>query len=121
MTLCDTYSIWGVLREPLLICSVCGLVVLGSVGCTNGNIESDQDETIMSPPPLEEVLRTHRDSLMTIPGVVGVGQALCDDQPCIRVFVEERTLEIEENVPDTLDGHPVDVLVTGRIEPRSQN
>lgn len=68
---------------------------------------------------IEEVLETHTDSLMDIDGVEGVGQALCDDSPCIRIYASERTPEIEDELPDSLEGYPIDVEVTGRIGPRS--
>lgn len=69
---------------------------------------------------IEEVLAAHTDSLMAIRGVEGVGEALCDDTPCIRIYASELTSEIEREVPDTIEGYPIDVEVTGRIEPRSE-
>ena len=41
-----------------------------------------------------QVLREHTASLMALPGVVGTAQGLCDDEPCIRVFVVEATEEL---------------------------
>jgi hypothetical protein len=73
----------------------------------------------MAPPPIEDVLSTHTDSLMAVRGVVGVGQGKCDDAPCIRVYASEMTPEIESEVPDTIEGYAVDVEVTGPIGPRS--
>lgn len=73
----------------------------------------------MSAQSIEEVLSSHRDSLMAIPGVNGVGQGLCDDRPCIRVFASELTPEIESEVPDSIQGFAVDVEVTGRFESQS--
>ena len=73
----------------------------------------------MAPPPIEEVLNTHTDSLMAVRGVVGVGQARCDDAPCIRIYASEMTSEIENEVPDSIEGYAVDVEVTGTIGPRS--
>lgn len=69
---------------------------------------------------IEEVLATHTDSLMAIRGIEGVGEALCDDTPCIRVYASELTSEIESEVPDTIEGFPIDVEVTGRIGPSSE-
>ena len=64
---------------------------------------------------IEEALKKHTEELMAVPGVVGVGQGLCDGAPCIKVLVIERTPEIEKRIPDTLEGHKVEVDVTGRI------
>lgn len=69
---------------------------------------------------IEEVLETHTDSLMSIKGVEGVGQALCDDAPCIRIYASRMTSEIESEVPDSIEGFAVDVEVTGRIDPHSK-
>ena len=52
---------------------------------------------------------------MSIPGVVGIGQGLCDGARCIKVLVIERTPEIEKRIPDTLEGYRVEIDVTGRI------
>ena len=43
---------------------------------------------------IEEALRDHTDSLMSLPGVVGTGQGLCDGQPCIKVFIVKKTPEL---------------------------
>jgi hypothetical protein len=34
-----------------------------------------------------EVLKEHTEELMSLPGVVGTAQGLCDDKPCIKVYV----------------------------------
>lgn len=65
---------------------------------------------------IDQVLKEHTKTLMSIPGVVGTGQGLCDDKPCIKVFVIEKTLEIERRIPDMLNGYPVRVEETGPIK-----
>jgi hypothetical protein len=61
------------------------------------------------------VLGRHTDDLMALPGVVGVGEALCDGTPCILVLVVERTPELEERMPRQLEGFLVEIKVTGEI------
>ena len=75
----------------------------------------------MSSPSIDVVLNAHTDSLMAIRGVEGVGQALCDDVPCIRIFASRQTPELDGQVPDSLQGYAVDVEVTGPIGPRQPN
>lgn len=72
---------------------------------------------------IEEVLREHARGLMSIPGVVGTAQGLCNDRPCIKVFVIKKTAEVEEKVPDNLEGYPVTMEETGEIRalPESQD
>ena len=69
----------------------------------------------MSAKKIEDVLKEHTDDLMSVPGVVGTGQGLCDGQPCINVFVIKKTSELEENIPQRLESYPVMVEETGEI------
>jgi len=66
--------------------------------------------------PIEELLNEHTDNFMSIPGVVGTAQGLCNNRPCIKVFVIEKTKEIDQKIPDELDGYPVDVEETGEFK-----
>lgn len=68
--------------------------------------------------PIEEVLEAHKDSIMALDGVAGVGQGECDGEPCIRVFAEQETSAIND-LPDSIEGYAVDVEVTGSFGPRS--
>ena len=67
---------------------------------------------------IRRVLDAHAPALMEIPGVVGVAVGLLGDRatPCIRVLVERRTPGIEE-LPSTLEGHPLVVEETGPFRP----
>ncbi len=74
-----------------------------------------------SSPPARDivaVMEAHVDSLMAIPGVVGVAIGeLKDGTPCIQVLVVEGTRELRGKIPKTLEGHPVDIVVSGVIKP----
>lgn len=70
----------------------------------------------MPTPTIEQVLKKHTDSLMSLKGVIGTGQGLCDEKPCITVFVIETTPELEKEIPKNLDGYPVMIKATGRIK-----
>jgi hypothetical protein len=58
----------------------------------------------------------HESSIMGVPGVVGVGIGECEGEPCIRVFVEDRTPELERRIPERLEGFKVDIEATGPIQ-----
>ena len=75
----------------------------------------------MPPKALIEVLKRHTDELMSLPGVVGVGQGLCGKKPCIKVFVVKRDPELEKKIPQNLDGYVVSVEETGEFKMRRQN
>lgn len=72
-------------------------------------------EKSMVAKPIVEVLKEHTDRLMSLPGVVGTAQGLCDGKPCIKVFVIKKTPDLEQKIPKILDGYPVIIEETGKI------
>jgi hypothetical protein len=62
---------------------------------------------------VEEVLKKYTQNLMTISGVVGTGQGLCDGKFCIKVFVVKKTPELEDKIPEELEGYSVKIKETG--------
>lgn len=70
-----------------------GIILYYSVitNCVEKNHEDRGVATDMSNKPIEEVLKEHSSKLMSIPGVVGTAQSLCEGQPCIKVFVSKKT------------------------------
>ncbi|MEJ2236442.1 MAG: hypothetical protein P8X67_21270 [Syntrophobacterales bacterium] len=65
---------------------------------------------------IEEVLKEHTSKLMSIPGVVGTAQSLCEGQPCIKVFVSKKTEKLEQKIPKILEGYPVVIQKTGKFK-----
>lgn len=61
------------------------------------------------------VKERHEAGLMAIPGVAGVGIGQHDGHACIVVMVVKKTRRIDREVPDTLEGFPVRIEVTGPI------
>ena len=66
---------------------------------------------------LKEVLEERGGELMETPGVVGVGEGLCDGKPCIRVMAASRTPEVDA-IPESIEGYPVSIRVTGEFKAR---
>ena len=64
---------------------------------------------------IETVLAEAADSLMALPGVVGVGQGECDGSACIQVLVAESTPELLKRIPPEIEGYPVAVAETGEF------
>lgn len=89
--------------------------MLGCDGGGDGRLEQDSLALV----EINAVLEAHDEELMSIPGVVGVYVGLLDDDetPCLKVMVVERTPELDERLPEMLDGHPVIVEETGVIRP----
>jgi hypothetical protein len=68
---------------------------------------------------IDAVLRAHDKKLLAIPGVVGVYVGRLADQktPCLRVMVVKRTKDLEQAIPKSLEGYPVELDETGVIRP----
>ena len=64
---------------------------------------------------IEKVLKEQTKKLVSMPGVVGTGQGLCDGRPCIKVYVIKETPELDQKIPRTLEGYPVVIEETGEI------
>jgi hypothetical protein len=62
---------------------------------------------------IEAALERVTDDWMAIPGVEGTGIGLCDERPCIKVFVSRPASELDPPLPDEVGGHPVRVEPTG--------
>ena len=104
-------------RPPLFMAAaVATLLALAGAGCrdTSRTTSTDDPPVNEAKVPLSEVLRRRSPELMALPGVVGVAEAqLPDGSPCLRVYVERMTPELERALPKTLDGWPVDIEVSG--------
>jgi hypothetical protein len=68
------------------------------------------------PMTITQVLAAHTDRLMAIRGVVGVGQGRLGDRPAVQVLVERDTPALRARLPDSVEGYPVQVMETGRIQ-----
>jgi len=68
--------------------------------------------------PIQEVFAEHRESLMAVPGVVGIAIGRSGDALCIRVMVAQRNAELDRRLPRELEGYAVEVQETGPIRAR---
>lgn len=76
-----------------------------------------ESEAIVSERDISSVMNDHVARLMTIAGVTGVGLGELEDKtPCILILVIEKTEELRQMIPETLEGHPVSLLETGEIK-----
>jgi hypothetical protein len=91
------------------------LLAGGTTGDADRGAADRGERRTMPAKTIEETLRDHTDALMAIPGVVGVAQGLRGGKACIRVFVVEKTPQLEQRIPRDLDGYPIVVEATGEI------
>ena len=101
-----------------------GLTVFGmaSLNCSGFSFAENREGMTMSGKTITEVLKEHTKELMSVDGVVGTAQGLCDTTPCIKVYVIKITPELVREIPDILEGYPVMIEETGEIKafPESQ-
>ena len=91
-------------------------LVIALFACGSGAEISPREEAPMPEKTIQQVLADHTDRLMSLPGVVGTAQGKCSGQPCIRVFVVEKTEELLRQIPPLLEGYQVAVDETGEIK-----
>ena len=60
------------------------------------------------------VIEANTGWFMSLGGVIGVGQGRCDETDCMVVFVESMTPDVS-SLPDTLEGFPIRIEVTGQV------
>jgi len=67
---------------------------------------------------INDVIQTHAEELLEIPGVVGVAQGAREGESVVQILVERRTPELMAKLPRSLGGYPVLVVQAGEL--RSQ-
>ncbi len=91
------------------------VLVCGVMGCVDKTSNDQEGEKQVTEKTIEEVLKEHTEELMSLPGVVGTAQGLCNDKPCIKVYVIEKTPELAQKIPDIIEGYQVVIQETGEI------
>ena len=68
-----------------------------------------------------EILQRHSKQLMSIPGIVGVGIGKYKGTLCIKVLVVEKTPELMQKIPPTLENIKVVIEERGIIRPMKKS
>ena len=95
----------------IVIISIC-LIILNF---TSKYINASDNESKMPSKPIEKVLEEHTNELMSIKGVIGTAEGLCNGKPCIKVYVIKKTRQLIQRIPTTLEGYPVVIEETGEF------
>ena len=77
-----------------------------------------EGEKAVAETTITEVLKERTDALMSVRGVVGAGQGLCDGRPCVKVYVVKKTPEVEQEIRRILEPHPFVIQESGRFQSR---
>jgi hypothetical protein len=99
------------------IISIMSLIFVGicATSCRGKIIDDYPSKTKATALSIEETIKEHSEELMSIPGVVGVGQGICDKNPCIKVYITKRTPALDKKIPHLLNGYEVSIEITGEI------
>ena len=92
------------------------IVGISTMSCVSEMADDRHTETSLSGHAIEAVIKQHTKELMSLPGVVGVGEGLCDNIPCIKVYIIKSTPELDRKIPSVFDGYRVSTEVTGEIK-----
>ncbi len=88
---------------------------------TTGEMRSEQlkrDSTKTFPKKavtIKDILTKHSESWMKVKGVVGTGEGLHNNKPCIKVFVSSLNLTIKKEIPSSVNSFPVIIEVVGEV------
>jgi hypothetical protein len=97
------------------------IIAITIMTCANKKLDNRQGENTVAAKRIEEVLKEHTKELMSLSGVVGTAQGLCDGKPCIKVYVIKKTPELDQKIPNTLEGYPVSIEETGEFRALPKN
>lgn len=96
-----------------------GLLVLLLASCTGGpSRDGGTTGEVRVARSIEEVQEAYTPAWMDLPGVVGTGIGLCDDQPCIKVFAAGSAESLRDRIPREVEGYRVELEATGPFEAR---
>jgi hypothetical protein len=102
------------IKIPVVSVSLITLFIF-FISCASEKFDIREHGNPMPAKAIEEVLKENSKAIMSIPGVVGTGQGLCDDSPCVKVYVIKETPELNQKIPRILGGYPVMIEETGEI------
>jgi hypothetical protein len=101
-----------------IVVIACALLVAIQTGCEQSAKNRIQTETTQPMKDIDEVIKVYADSLMAIPGVVGLYHGVDEGgRICLKVMVKGKTPEIARRIPEQIEGFPVVIDETGEIKP----
>jgi hypothetical protein len=104
-----------------LFCALCALIFLISIeSCSKNTVKKQERHDKMHNKSIEEVLKQHTDSWMTIDGVEGTAIGLFENKPCIKIFTSIKTEDLRFKIPMTIEGYPVIIEETGTFRALDQ-
>jgi hypothetical protein len=105
-------------RQKLVLFAEIIIIFSIYISCSTVEENGNGGKEEMQEKPIAEVIKDNSQKIMSIEGVVGLYEGKLEDgTPCIKIMVIESSSEIKDQIPATLEGYPVVIEVTGKIEP----
>ena len=101
-----------ILRTSMITLIVC---TVWTEGYWLRSSASEQQDTMPSK-NIEDALRKGTLLVKTLPEVIGIGQGICEGEPCIKLFLIRKADDLEKKIPTDIDGFRVVSEVTGRVD-----
>src|SRR3970040_3190614 len=81
----------------------------------------NSSENTMPSKPIKKVLEEHTNELMSIKGVIGTAEGLCNGKPCIKVYVIKKTRQAIQRITTRLGVYRVIIEETGEFRALPEN
>ena len=108
------------LHTVIFATCVAGIILLS--GCeSDTSDENASGKQVMTDTDIRDVLKEHRDELMSVKGVVGTGIGKCGEELCIRVMVTKKTPRLGKSIPSSLGSYRVDIIETGGFKAQPED
>ncbi len=102
--------------RPALVALALACLCAAAGGCRAAGPAPAAKENTVTRPTIAEVIRAHDDSLMAVPGVVGISESRTDDgTPCVKIMVVQLDATLRARLPVMLEGYPVVLEESGEI------
>jgi len=101
-------------KTLLIIISIILLVIISGVFLFTQFSKNNGSDRLTNTKSIENVLAKHESSIMSVPGVAGIGIGDCNGQQCLKIYLEKETAE-SKKIPAEIEGFKVEKEITGPI------
>jgi hypothetical protein len=86
--------------------------------CVNGNTPSSQhpapgETDLANSADLGQIIASHSELIMGLDDVVGIGEGLCNETPCLRILLARENADSRARINEDLRGIPFTIEVSG--------
>jgi hypothetical protein len=86
----------------------------------NDSLKNSGHDSLNPEISMSDIQAKYTDSLMTIPGVEGIGIGKSGQEDCFIIYISRITKENRKKIPAKLDGYPVKIEKTGKFKPMNK-